>query len=108
MDTIPTLTMNDLKRLSEFKDLPDDQIDYSDIPELTDEQFAKNERGVYYRPVKKRITARIDKDILAWLKAGGKGYQTRMNNILRHAMQTYTWGQIKELHSDEDIEHQSV
>ena len=43
----------------------------------------------------------MDVDVLAWLKAGGKGYQARMNNILQHAMQTYDWDQIKKLHSIE-------
>ena len=39
-----------------------------------------------YAPNKKSITAKIDTDILAWLKKDGKGYQTRMNAILRQAM----------------------
>ena len=39
-----------------------------------------------YAPRKKSITAKIDTDILAWLKKDGKGYQTRMNAILRQAM----------------------
>jgi uncharacterized protein (DUF4415 family) len=41
---------------------------------------------VFYRPVKKQITARVDADVLAWLKSQGKGYQSRMNAILRDAM----------------------
>jgi len=36
--------------------------------------------------VKKQITARVDADVLAWLKSDGKGYQSRMNAILRQAM----------------------
>ena len=43
-------------------------------------------RGKFYRPVKAQVTARLDADVLAWLKAGGQGYQTRMNAILRRAM----------------------
>lgn len=39
-----------------------------------------------YAPRKKSITAKIDTDILAWLKKDGRGYQTRMNAILRKAM----------------------
>ena len=39
-----------------------------------------------YRPVKKQITARVDADVLAWLKSQGKGYQSRMNAILRREM----------------------
>jgi uncharacterized protein (DUF4415 family) len=44
------------------------------------------QRGKFYRPVKKQITARVDADVLAWLKSQGKGYQSRMNAILRDAM----------------------
>jgi uncharacterized protein (DUF4415 family) len=39
-----------------------------------------------WRPVKRQITARVDADVLAWLNAGGKGYQSRMNAILRREM----------------------
>ena len=41
------------------------------------------ERGELYRPVKEQITLRLDKDVLAWFKAGGEGYQTRINEALR-------------------------
>ena len=66
--------------------LPDDTIDLSDIPELTEEQMKSAVLGRFYRPLKKQITASVDADVLAWLKAGGKGYQTRMNAILRKEM----------------------
>ncbi|MDE0347407.1 MAG: BrnA antitoxin family protein [Boseongicola sp.] len=36
--------------------------------------------------MKKQITTRVDADVLVWLKSGGKGYQSRMNAILRQAM----------------------
>jgi uncharacterized protein (DUF4415 family) len=36
--------------------------------------------------VKQQASVRLDADVLAWLKAQGKGYQTRMNKILREAM----------------------
>lgn len=86
LDTLPPLTeaqKADLKRLAA---LPDAEIDTSDIPELTDAQLAEMKRPEHFRPVKKQITARLDADVLAWLKAGGKGYQSRMNAILRKAM----------------------
>ena len=41
------------------------------------------ERGEFYRPVKEQITLRLDKDVIAWFKAGGDGYQTRINEALR-------------------------
>ena len=86
LDTLPPLTeaqKDDLKRLAA---LPDAEIDTSDIPELTDTQLAELQRPEHFRPIKKQITARLDADVLAWLKAGGKGYQSRMNAILRQAM----------------------
>jgi len=43
-------------------------------------------RDEFFRPIKKSVTARIDADVLAWLQARGEGYQTRMNAILRSAM----------------------
>ena len=85
-DMLPPLTeaqRDDLKRLAA---MPDNEIDTSDMPELTDAQLAEMEQPEHYRPVKKQITARLDADVLAWLKAGGKGYQSRMNAILRQAM----------------------
>lgn len=42
--------------------------------------------GKFYRPIKKPLTIRLDADVLAWLKAGGRGYQTRINKLLRSAM----------------------
>lgn len=86
LDTLPPLTeaqKADLKRLAA---MPDTEIDTSDIPELTDAQLAEMKRPEHFRPVKQQITARLDADVLAWLKAGGKGYQSRMNAILRQAM----------------------
>lgn len=85
-DTLPKLTEDRRKELVKLDALPVDQIDTSDIPELTDEQWVGANRGRFYRPIKQQITARLDADVLAWLKAGGQGYQTRMNAILRRAM----------------------
>ena len=81
LETLPPVTEARRRSLAAFAALPDDQIDLSDIPELTDEQLAD-----FYRPIKRQIAARLDADVLAWLKAGGNGYQTRMNAILRRAM----------------------
>lgn len=86
LDTLPELTEERRKELGKLDALPADQIDTSDIPELSDEQWTSAVRGRFYRPIKQQITARLDADVLAWLKAGGQGYQTRMNAILRRAM----------------------
>jgi uncharacterized protein (DUF4415 family) len=84
---LPPLTDSQKAELAALAALPDDQIDFSDIPELTDEQWknAIRHRG-FYRPVKQQITARLDSDVLHWLKSQGKGYQSRMNEILRKEM----------------------
>lgn len=86
LDTLPPLTEAQKADLERLAAMPDAEIDTSDIPELTDAQLAKMKRPEHFRPVKKQITARLDADVLAWLKAGGKGYQSRMNAILRQAM----------------------
>ncbi|HEP1386845.1 TPA: BrnA antitoxin family protein [Acinetobacter baumannii] len=65
--------------------VPDDQLDLSDIPEIKDWSNALR-HNQFYRPVKQQTSIRLDADVLAWFKAQGKGYQTRMNEILREAM----------------------
>ncbi len=55
-------------------------IDTSDIPEVLDWSGAT--RG-FYRPVKKAYSIRLDADVVAWFKASGDGYQTRINAALR-------------------------
>jgi uncharacterized protein (DUF4415 family) len=63
---------------SEKGTVPDDQLDLSDIPEITDWSNAVR-HNQFYRPVKQQTSIRLDADVLAWFKAQGKGYQTRMN-----------------------------
>jgi uncharacterized protein (DUF4415 family) len=67
---------------------PDSATDTSDIPVMSDEEWAKamKYKGRFYRPVKQQVTARLDADVLAWLKKEGRGYQSRMNEILRREM----------------------
>jgi len=85
-DNLPPVTAGRRERLAELGRKPDNEIDTSDIPELTDEQLRSAVRGHLYRPIKKQITARVDADVLEWLKAHGKGYQSRINAILRREM----------------------
>jgi uncharacterized protein (DUF4415 family) len=77
------LIKSDLARIDRMKE---SDIDYSDIPELSDE-FFKNAKRVAWPPVKKQLTIRLDADVLEWLKGHGRGYQTRINRILRVAME---------------------
>ena len=88
LDTLPPLTEERRAKLKALAARPDSEIDLSDIPEMTDEQWKNAERGHFYRPVKRQITARVDADVLAWLKSQGKGYQSRINAILRREMLT--------------------
>jgi uncharacterized protein (DUF4415 family) len=86
LETLPQLTEQQIANLKALATQPDGEIDTSDIPELTAEQWKKGTRGHFYRPVKRQITARVDADVLDWLKAQGKGYQSRINAILRREM----------------------
>lgn len=70
--------------------LSDADIDTSDVPEVTDWKDAVV--GKFYRPIKEPVTLRLDVDIIAWLKSGGPGYQTRINALLRAAMLQPTMG----------------
>jgi uncharacterized protein (DUF4415 family) len=62
----------------------DADIDLSEMPEVID--WSGAEIGKFYRPPKKPVTMRLDIDIVDWLKSYGRGYQTRVNHLLRHAM----------------------
>jgi uncharacterized protein (DUF4415 family) len=83
MNKIPDSVKQELAALA---GVPDDMIDCSDIPATTENDWKTAVRGKFYRPVKEQTTVRIDADVLAWLKIQGKGYQSRMNAILREAM----------------------
>jgi uncharacterized protein (DUF4415 family) len=85
-ETPPALTDAQRAHLAELAALPDETIDTGDIPELSGEAWAAGARGRFYRPVKRQITARVDADVLDWLKSQGRGYQGRLNAILRREM----------------------
>ena len=88
LDTLPPMMKERMARLEALAARPDSEIDLSDAPEMTDEEWKNAERGHFYRPVKRQVTARLDADVLAWLKSQGKGYQSRINAILRREMLT--------------------
>ena len=81
------------KPLSPFQiaTLPDADIDTSDIPAL-DEAFWKSARVVMPEQSKRQLTVRFDGDMLDWFKAQGKGYQTRMNAVLRSYYEAHREG----------------
>jgi uncharacterized protein (DUF4415 family) len=82
----PALTKKQKVELAGLAARPDSEIDFSDIPPLTEEFWKNAARGQYYKPIKTSTTVRIDSDVLAWLRAQGKGYQSRINAILRRKM----------------------
>lgn len=73
------------KELAALARMPDDQIDLTDAPEVR--EWRGSVVGKFYRPIKKPVTIRVDADVLAWLKRQGSGYQTRINKLLREAME---------------------
>ena len=72
--------------------MEDSDIDLSDIPEITPEMFAKAvvKEGLKEPAKKTLLTLRVDKDVLAWYKSQGRGYQTRINSLLRAYMEANT------------------
>ena len=79
----PAKGKSDFQRLRQMRD---EEIDYSDIPRL-DDSFWKAATLRMPEP-KDRLTIRLDHDIVQWLKKHGRGYQTRINAILRSYMNT--------------------
>lgn len=74
------------REIRALKRMKDSDIDTTDIPPISD--WSKAVVGKFYRPIKKPLTIRLDADVLAWLKVQGKGYQTRINALLRTAMES--------------------
>lgn len=68
-----------------LKRMKDREIDTTDIPPVVD--WSRAVVGKFYRPIKKPLTVRLDADVLAWLKGQGKGYQKRINALLRSSME---------------------
>ena len=71
--------------------LKDEQIDFSDTPEIAAEMFARAvvRRGLKPVPRKAQITLRVDSDVLEWFKKRGPGYQTKVNALLRAYMEAH-------------------
>lgn len=83
---LPPLTEAQEAEIAALAARTDSELDTSDIPPLAEEVWQNAERGRFYRPVKTSTTLRIDADVLAWLRSQGKGYQSRINAILRREM----------------------
>jgi uncharacterized protein (DUF4415 family) len=69
------------QRLKNLDEIKDKEIDYSDIPELDEDFWAI--AVIEYPEKKKPVTLRLDADVLEWFRSSGKGYQTKINSVLR-------------------------
>jgi len=72
--------------------MADEDIDLSDCPEITPEQFARSvvrRGGLPSAKHKDQVTLRIDSDVLEWFKQQGRGYQTQINRLLRAYMEAH-------------------
>jgi uncharacterized protein (DUF4415 family) len=88
LDKISVLMKDQKDELAVLAATSERDIDTSDIAEMSAEDFSRAVRfQSLYKARKQQITARIDADVLLWLKSkGGRGYQGRLNAILREAM----------------------
>ena len=87
-EPISSSSQTDWQRLDAMSD---EEIDLSDCPEVTPEQFAKAivRRGLPAVKNKAQVTLRIDSDVLEWFKLQGRGYQTQINTLLRAYMEAH-------------------
>lgn len=84
---LPKLSAEQQALLESLAEKPDSEIDYSDAPAAPfDAKWYKTSLNPLHRPTKQITTVRLDADVLMWLKSKGRGYQTRMNAILRESM----------------------
>ena len=82
--TSKPMTAKQKAELKALAALPDNRINTAVVPEQKDWSGAR--RGVFFRPVKKQLTLRLDADLIDWFKThapGSEGYQTRINKALR-------------------------
>ncbi|OQX11652.1 MAG: hypothetical protein BWK73_16975 [Thiothrix lacustris] len=85
--SLPVLSAEQQEMLEKLAAKPEAEIDYSDAPpSLPETEWYRAAANPMYRPTKQTTTVRLDADVLAWLKSKGRGYQTRLNAILRESM----------------------
>jgi uncharacterized protein (DUF4415 family) len=78
------LTAAQKAELDALAAMPEDQINTAALPEQKDWSGAR--RGVFFRPIKKQLTLRLDADVIEWFRThapNGEGYQTSINSALR-------------------------
>ena len=72
---LPPLSEERKAELKKLAEMPESEIDYSDIPPLDENFWARAVPNPFFKPVKVHASVRIDSDVLVWLKSQGKGYQ---------------------------------
>jgi uncharacterized protein (DUF4415 family) len=86
----PELSDREREELARLAEMRDEDIGYGDIPpqDFSNAILFRDRHQLrhLFKPIKQSTTVRIDADVLHWLRAKGKGYQTRINAILREAM----------------------
>lgn len=81
------MTDKQASEIGKLAKLADEEVDTSDLPEVED--FGGAARGRFYRPIKQQITLRVDADLVAWFRAQGGKYQSRINQALREYMESH-------------------
>lgn len=78
----------DWKRVVKLKD---EDINLTDIPEVSPEMFARSivRRGLKPVPPKVQLTLRLDSEVLDWFRKQGQGYQTKINALLKAYMDAH-------------------
>ena|SRR5579863_8159367 len=79
---VPMVDRTDYERLDRMPDSEVERVAANDAdgPPMTDEEWAQ---GEIRRPIKIPVGLKLDDDVLGWFKAQGRGYQTRINAVLR-------------------------
>ncbi|MGB3329139.1 MAG: BrnA antitoxin family protein [Thermomicrobiales bacterium] len=95
------------EEIAALEALGDEDIDLSDMPEITDDQWSRAEIARTHRPVKQQLTLRLDADVVAWFRRRYPKYQTAMNAALRMFMDA------QDAHNEaddasEDIDHRKT
>ena len=92
LDQLPPISEERRRELNELAERPDSEIDFADIPELT-EEFWKNARPLREVMEERRarrsekVTVSLDGDVLAWLQRDDERLaESRVNDLLRKAM----------------------
>lgn len=89
-ENLTIISANDIEldpaELERLHSLPDDDIDFSEIPELSADFW--DNAAIIYPDKKERISIRLDSEIIAFFKSQGKGYQSKINAVLKHYVTT--------------------